>query len=374
MHINVRTLRKIHKYAEDLPQLKVNLPPCAPCMLGKAKKKCFDSEFDQATYPGEVVHSDVVGPLPVSTEGSRYIVTLQDQYSRLLHVTGVSTKAEAATVVERYKSDPLVVKHFRKGVERLHTDGGGEYENVDVIDPTKTTPHTPEHNPFSERINRTILEPIRVLLEQSGLSEKYWEFALMHVAYIKNRVPHSALGCSPIEKLTGVKPNLHNIRTFGCSSFIYEHNPKSKVHSRAAPGILLGCNDHSNYTVMRQNSRKIERSVHVTFIEDQFPGLEQFESSSSGEDAEGYETDESNENRSLKASQDNDGFNHLDVSTDDDIPAEQVVHEQIQSYEFENSNPDDPQEQCIYVSSRLPKRNRKKPQRLTYNAGKNSSG
>ena len=60
----------------------------------------------------------------------------------------------------------------------------------------------------------------------------------------------------------------------------------------------------------------------------------------------------------------------MDVSTDDDIPAEQVVHEQIQSHELENSNPDDPPEQCIDVSSRLPKRNRKKPQRLTYNAGK----
>ena len=204
------------------------------------------------------MHSDVVGPLPVTDDGMRYTVTFQDQFSRLTHVTGLPEKHKAAEAFELYKEDRLVRKYFPKGVERLHTDGGGEYERVSAVDASKTAPNTPQHNPFSERINRTLLDPIRVLLEQSGLSAKYWQYALNHIAYIKNRIPHSALGCTPYEKLTGEKPKLHHLRTFGCSTFIYKNNPESKVHAWATPGILLGCKDHSVYIVERLSDGKIE--------------------------------------------------------------------------------------------------------------------
>lgn len=93
-------------------------------------------------------------------------------------------------------------KYFKKGVERFHTDGGGEYENVLVPEHSEKTPHTPQHNPFSERFNRTFFDPIRSILEQAGLSSKYWEYAIDHVVYIKNRLPNRSIGCSPYEFLT----------------------------------------------------------------------------------------------------------------------------------------------------------------------------
>lgn len=171
---------------------------------------------------------------------------------------------------EQYKELSHVKKYFPKGVERLHSDGGGEYSKVEVSEHSETTPDTPQHNPFSERFNRTIMDPVRTLLEQAGLSGKYWEYATDYVTYIKNRVPNRSIGCSPYKKLTSVKPSLKYARVFGCMAFVYKNETKSKVHSRAAPAIMLGCNDHGVYTVERLMNSIIINSVHVSFDESSF--------------------------------------------------------------------------------------------------------
>ena len=95
-----------------------------------------------------------------------------------------------------------------------------------------------------------------------------------YVVHIKDRTPHKAIASTPYEKLIGSKPSLKHVRVFGCAAFVYEHDPKSKVHARAAPAVMLGCNDHSVYTVERLTDRKIINSVHVTFDEESFPKLE----------------------------------------------------------------------------------------------------
>ena len=66
---------------------------------------------------------------------------------------------------------------------------------------------------FAERVNFTLFEPVRVMLEEAGLSARYWEYEIEHTAYVKNRLPHSALDCSPFEKLTETKLTLKHIRT-----------------------------------------------------------------------------------------------------------------------------------------------------------------
>jgi hypothetical protein len=81
------------------------------------------------------------------------------------------------------------------------------------------------------------------------LSRKCWEFCANHVAYVKNRLPHSATGCSHYEKHTKIKTNLHHIRVFGCAAFVYNCHPRTKVPARASPGIYLGCDDNGVYTV-----------------------------------------------------------------------------------------------------------------------------
>ena len=288
VHVGHSTLRNLHLHVDGFPKLQGNTKPCHPCKLGKATKKSFKSNFKPVQFPGEVVHPDLVGPLPVSLDGAVYVCTFIDRYSRYTHAVGIAKKSDVPEMFEDFKTHEHVKKYFKNGVVRLHTDGGGEYEKVDIELHSETTPHTPQHNPFSERFNRTFLEPIRTMLGQAGLSGKYWEYALGQVVYVKNRVFHRSIGCSAFEKLTGTKPTLKHIRVFGCAAFVYEHDPVSKIHATAAPAIMLGCNDNSVYTLERLNDKKIINSVHVTFDEQSFPKLDLSDSSSSGEENDEY--------------------------------------------------------------------------------------
>lgn len=207
-----------------------------------------------------------------------------------------------------------MLKKNSKSVQALHTDGGGEYHNVNIIEHTETCPDTSQHNPFSERTNQTLVEPRRVLLEQAGLSAKYWEASIEYVAYVKNRLPHSTIGCSPYEKLTGQKPSLKHIRVFGCAAFVYDEHPKSKFHSTGRPRIFLGCNDHGVYTVELLAEKRTVNSVHVTFDESSFLALENMDSSSSsGEDGYQWQVDSESDSDKSSTGSDNDSSDEEDA-------------------------------------------------------------
>ncbi len=194
IHTNIKVLKKLKEHSKKFPLLKGNLQACHPCELGKATNEPFDSHFEIAEYTGEIVHSNLAGPVPKIMEGIEYFCAFTYQKSRFAHVIRLEKKRDAVDAFEYYKDTSRVKKYFPKGSERLQSDGGGEYENVEVQEHSPTTPDIPQHNPYSERVNHTILEPVCVLLEQAGLNAKYWEYALDHVAYVKNRVPHSGIG------------------------------------------------------------------------------------------------------------------------------------------------------------------------------------
>lgn len=297
IHTNVKVLQSLCEHTADVPRLKGKLQSCPSCVMGKAKRKAFDSHFEPAEYAGEIVHSHSCGKLPASIHGNRYFCTFVDQYSRFTHVATIKEKGDASNV-SKYKKLAQVEKYFKNGIKRLHTDGGGEYKLVDVYLHTETTPDTPQHNPFAERINRTLVETVRVMLEQAGLSAKYWEYAIEHAAYVKNRLPHSALSCSLYEKLCGKKPPLKNLRPYGCAAYVYNEKPKSKFHSRAQPETFLGCDDHGRYTVELIQNKKVVNSVQVTFEEDSFPALENPDSSSTGEEPNDWSGGDDNSNNS----------------------------------------------------------------------------
>lgn len=115
------------------------------------------------------------------------------------------------------------------------------------------------------------MDPVRTILEEAGLSEKHWPFAVEHVIYIKNRLPYSDLGCTPIENLTSLKASIAHLCVFGCAAFVHNQRPKSKVRAKGIPAIYLGGNDNSVYIVGCIPDRKVIRSVHVTFDESFFP-------------------------------------------------------------------------------------------------------
>ena len=97
----------------------------------------------------------------------------------------------------------------------------------------------------AERLNRTILEAARSILYQAKLSLNFWAEACSIAVYLHNRSPTTALkDGTPFESLFGRRPDISNLRVFGCVS--YERIPESqrrkldaKAHKQSLLDVLL---------------------------------------------------------------------------------------------------------------------------------------
>jgi hypothetical protein len=56
-----------------------------------------------------------------------------------------------------------------------------------------TTPYTPKHNGFVERMNKTLMEKVRSLLSGAGLAQELWAEAIDATKYLVNISPSSIL-------------------------------------------------------------------------------------------------------------------------------------------------------------------------------------
>ena len=78
------------------------------------------------------------------------------------------------------------------------------------------------------------------MLKCAGLDKSFWADALMHAAYIRNRLPHATLGISPYEKMTLRKPNLIHLRVFGSRVIVKEYDERNgKLSDNCIIGIFL---------------------------------------------------------------------------------------------------------------------------------------
>jgi transposase InsO family protein len=119
----------------------------------------------------------------------------------------------------------------------IRVDEGREFLNAELkaalakkgIELRAVTPYSQSQNGVAERLNRTIVELARAMLEEKGLPKSLWEWAVVHAVYIRNRSPTKALpdGITPHEAFTGEKPNVAHFKEFGTHVWIYQEVQKA---------------------------------------------------------------------------------------------------------------------------------------------------
>lgn len=118
----------------------------------------------------ERVALDILGPLPVSKRGNKYILIVGDYFTKWMEAYPLQDqKAETVAMV--------FVRQFisRFGVPlQLRSDQGGSFESVlfnDVcsllgVDKTRTTALHPQSDGMVERFNRTLENQLAVVVEK----------------------------------------------------------------------------------------------------------------------------------------------------------------------------------------------------------------
>ncbi|GJY71112.1 zinc finger, CCHC-type containing protein [Tanacetum coccineum] len=181
----------------------------------------------RSTSPLDLVYGDLCGPItPPTPSGKKYIFLLVDDYSRYMWVYFLTTKDQAFDTFKEYKKS--IENELRTTLKMLRTDRGGEFTSNEFTQYCKengiarqlTAPYSPQQNGVVERRNRTIMSTTRCMMKATNMPQNFWAEAVRHAIYILNSVPTKALeDITPYEAIKQRKPNLENLRVFGCIAY-----------------------------------------------------------------------------------------------------------------------------------------------------------
>ena len=163
-------------------------------------------------------------------------------------------------------------------IKLLKSDNGGEYVSEEFknyctdekIIQRFTSPHTPESNSISERYNRVLGEKCRAMLIGANLPLSLWAECMKTATYITNRVISPTHRCkTPYELIYGAKPDVSNLRAFGCIAYYYNFDVnRKKLDNKALKGVLVGYDLQSaSYLVYAPETRTVKKTGHVLFNE-----------------------------------------------------------------------------------------------------------
>ncbi|KAK3880550.1 hypothetical protein Pcinc_014947 [Petrolisthes cinctipes] len=272
-HCNFKDIIKLEKAVEGMhisgEKERVH---CEACTLGKMSKSTNRKPDKRATRNLDLVHSDLAGPMNVVGKGGfKYAITFVDDHSGAFMVYLMKEKSDTVSATEKFLADSAPYG----SVKRLRTDNGGEYISKKFkslmvkhkIKQEYSAPHSPHQNGTAERSWRTMCEMARCLLLEADLPKMMWPYAMKASAYIRNRCFNPRTGKTPVEVLTGSKPNLSNMHIFGTVCYSYIQNCK-KLDARCERGVFVGYDGQSPaYLVYLPEKREVRRVRCVKFTD-----------------------------------------------------------------------------------------------------------
>ncbi|KAJ6050443.1 uncharacterized protein N7446_010552 [Penicillium canescens] len=250
-------------------------PQCPACMSGKQHQKRNSRARRprlHSTRIFELIHSDIM-EMPIAKDGSRYVITFTDDYSRGSWAYAMRWKHEALQKFRHFEA--WVHRQFGAQIRRFLTDNGREYLPIGThlesqgVEFDTSPPYCKGQNGLAERTNRTIRERINTLLSDANLSPPWWVELLDTVVYLKLRAPASILQKkTPFEILYGKPPSLLHLRRIGSRAWVLipkEH--RAKLGPRSSECRLLGYCEPNQYKLYEIHSGKTVFSRDVEFDE-----------------------------------------------------------------------------------------------------------
>ena len=210
-----KTLKKVklkYTWQNMRKDIKEYIKKCKSCQINKLtrKKTKLDMQITTtSTTPFEKIFLDIVGPLPLSINGNKYLLTLQDDLSKYSLAIPMQTM-DAETVSKNF------VLHFisRFGMPNtLLTDQGTNFQSeffknlckLLKIKKINSTIYHPETNGALERSHQTLKDFLKHFINDQQSDWDEW----IHLAtFTYNTSPHSSSKHTPFELIFGKEANL----------------------------------------------------------------------------------------------------------------------------------------------------------------------
>jgi hypothetical protein len=193
-------------------EIEEYIKKCKSCQVNKLlgpKGKAPMEITTTAEHPFEKCSLDIVGPLPETNRGNKYILTFQDDLSKL--VTAIPIAQQDANTVAREFVLNIILKMGTP--KHILTDQGTNFLSdlfknsckLLKIKMLQTTAFRPESNGGLERSHRVLAEYLRHYVNED---ETNWDEWVPYAMYVYNTTVHTATGYTPFELVFGFQSTL----------------------------------------------------------------------------------------------------------------------------------------------------------------------
>jgi hypothetical protein len=179
---------------------------CDKCTARKLSKEGNKAPLGQYLVgePMERVALDILGPLPLSESGNKYILVIMDCFTKWTESIAIPDQ-EAKTVAQALLNN--FISRFGSPLQ-LYTDQGRNFESAlfqelcDLldIDKTRTTSLRPQANGMVERFNRTLVAMLSMYCQDN---QNDWDKNLQQVMMAYRSSPHASSKVSPNKMVFG---------------------------------------------------------------------------------------------------------------------------------------------------------------------------
>ena len=188
--------------------IRAYLRRCTGCAQKKNPQRKHRAPLKQHRVgaPLERIAIDVLGPLPETHRGNKYILVVGDYWTKWMEAYAIEDQ-QAETVAEKLVCE--FVCRFGAPAE-LHSDQGRNFESLVFqemcrllgISKTRTTPYHPCSDGMVERYNRTIVDAVSLMI-QPHERQRDWDEYLPYVGLAYRASEQATTGETPNMMMLG---------------------------------------------------------------------------------------------------------------------------------------------------------------------------
>ena len=231
---------------------------CCPLCISRkspSKKPRAQMQIEQVGMPLQRVAMDILGPLPKTQAGNKYILVIGDYFTKWTEAFAMPNM-EAQTVA-RIFVDQFVCRFGAP--QYLHTDQGRNFESCLLketcellgVKKTRTTPYHPQSDGMIERFNRTLLTMLSLAAVED---ETHWDVKLPMLMMAYRSSQHETTGASPYSLMFGRELRLPVDLMFGLPET--ETSPNTNQYALKLRERLENAYHHTREHTQAQQQRQ----------------------------------------------------------------------------------------------------------------------